>query len=77
MKRFPSYKGIKLKEKFYNMELSMNTDQKLILNVDGDCEGGLLVTRKMLAMSSNVVTPFLKVCLEGWINCWVSSQETI
>lgn len=36
MKRTPSYKEFKLKVKFYNVELSSNTEQRQILNVDGD-----------------------------------------
>lgn len=68
MKRTPSYKEFKLKAKFYNVELSSNTEQRPILNVDGDWERGLLVTRKILAISKNLIS-FLKVCLEGWVSC--------
>lgn len=77
MKRTPSHQVFKLKANIYSVELFINTEQRLILNVDGDWEGGLLVTRKMLAISRNLITSFLKVYLEGWVSCWVSSQETI
>lgn len=76
-KRTPSHQGFKLKANIYSVELFINTEQRLILNVDGDWEGGLLATRKMLAIRRNLITSFLKVCLEGWVSCWVSSQETI
>lgn len=77
LKRIPSNKGFKLKAKSYNVEISINTEQRLILNVHGDWKEDLLVTREMLAISRNLITPFLKACLEGWVSCWVNSQETI
>lgn len=55
----PSYKGFKLQARFYNAGISINTKQRLILNVDGNCKEGLLVSRKMLAISRNLITPFL------------------
>lgn len=35
----PYYKAFKLKARFYKMEISINTEQRPILNVDGDWEG--------------------------------------
>lgn len=42
------------------MAICSKLEQTLILNVDDDWEGGLLVTRKMLAIIRNLITPFLR-----------------
>lgn len=50
-----------MKATFYNVEIFVNIEQRLVLNVDGDRKGGLPVTKRCRQLVATLITPFLSL----------------